>query len=137
MSTSIEFRNILAELLAPYLGKYDPIDQPAIYLVPPQLPTNYSIKSKLGVEAIIRRMPTEIKGERIGTQKIINNREWEVVLTQYDRSNTLELAVNAIVRSFRAPEIRIRPQVETADGIVLEQAIIKIPSQSLENRILL
>lgn len=82
-------------------------------------------------------MPTEIKGERIGAQKIINNREWEVVLTQYDRSNTLELAVNAIVRSFRAPEIRIRPQVETADGIVLEQAIIKIPSQSLENRILL
>lgn len=138
MADAIELRNILAELLADELANYDPpIDKPAIHIAPPQVPANYKIEKKLGVECIISRTPEKMEFCRMGGGKKRKGTEWEVVITQFDRTKSLDRALTIIGRAFHAPIVKIRQQMQTPDGLVLEQARIYLPAQELVNSIVL
>lgn len=131
MADAIELRNILAELLVTELANYDPINKPAIWIVPPQLPSQYKIQKKLGVECIIFRTPEKVEFCKMGASRKKKETNWEVVLTQFDTQKSLDRALTIIGRAFHAPNVKIRQQQQTEDGLILEQARVYLPALEL------
>jgi hypothetical protein len=131
-TNAIELRNILLDLIGTYLGEYDQIRSPSIWIVPPQLP-NYTIKNKLGVEAIVDRS-SDLDFETIGGYKLVACHNWNVILIQHDPNKTLNDSIIKIASSFQGIKSRIRQQQQTPDGLFLEQATIRIPAKTLANR---
>jgi len=134
-STLLQF---LSQLLEEDLGKYEIVTRtnqvlatiPSIWISPPQLPSNRTMKQSSGVECVIARSPqffaqTAARNRRVFQQK------WSVVLTQYKLDRSLNASLEKIACAFSAVNITTRSQQQRKEGLFLEQARVTIPEYKL------
>ena len=121
-------------LISDELGFYSVVDDrgvelgkaPAIWIFPPQLPKNRRMIEDSGIELSVARSPRLVPKQNAGLNTTIKQ-WWELLLVQYNRSKTTQVASQLIAHYFPYSEIRTRQQMETEQGLVYEQARITIP----------
>lgn len=127
-------RNNLKIILDTDLGKYEIVNPngqkinevDAIWVEPPELPSNYRVKANSGIEVIISREPNLIY-ERMAYEVGVYG--YCITLKQYDLSRSLIPAVDRLADS---PYWNLQEQpkmfsyLKTAEGIVRPRAVIKV-----------
>lgn len=128
-----ELKEDLTTILEEDLGVYEYIQDgivlsttPSIYVIPPDLPSYFRMKLESGIECLINRTP-EASYTQMGAGRKKGNFKINLLLNQFDRTKSLSLPIEKIMRYYHATKCYIKPFENTKEGVNIEQAFITIP----------
>jgi len=133
--TAQQLASEMEDCIKEYLGEYCLLDAngntlataPAVWISPPQLPNNRKVKTDSGIELIVHRSPQVSQKQNAGLKGVTIKHIWQVFLVQYDRRQTTLEATQLLLSQFPYTTVTTRPQMQTKEGLVYEQARVNVP----------
>lgn len=115
----------LTTVLSPLLGRYQPVDEPAI-LVVTNIDTEPDRQWRVtGLECLIRR--SSIRNPHAVTGGVCDRSNYQVELIQHDRSKNLDHAIDLVLKEFSRAKIKYQYcQTEEME----EQVCLLIPDDN-------
>lgn len=133
--TAQQLASELEECLKDHLGEYCLLDAngktlataPAVWIAPPQLPNNRKVRTDSGIELIVQRSPQVSQTQNANLRGVTIKHIWRSYLIQYNRNSTTLEAAQLVLLQFPYATVTTRPQTQTKEGLVYEQARVQIP----------